>query len=63
MCYVLELFKTLNNCFPLLQWNSTETCDFVRDKLNEWDLTELIQRFEGKILSYNFAFFHMLYIS
>ncbi|XP_051243578.1 uncharacterized protein LOC127356108 isoform X4 [Dicentrarchus labrax] len=31
-----------------LQWNSRETCDFVRDKLTEWDLTELIQRFEDE---------------
>lgn len=26
-----------------------EACDFVQDKLTEWDLSELIQRFEGKI--------------
>ncbi|XP_059203360.1 uncharacterized protein LOC131982778 isoform X2 [Centropristis striata] len=31
-----------------LQWNSMETCDFVRDKLTEWDLSELIQRFEDE---------------
>lgn len=42
--------------FPLLQWNSMETCDFVRDKLTEWDLSELIQRFEGKVLCYSSAF-------
>lgn len=27
-----------------------KTCCFVRDKLSEWDLSELIQRFEGKVL-------------
>ncbi|XP_049418332.1 uncharacterized protein LOC125880098 [Epinephelus fuscoguttatus] len=31
-----------------LQWNSMETCDFVRDKLTEWNLSELIQRFEDE---------------
>ncbi|KAM3597487.1 uncharacterized protein V6R79_005250 [Siganus canaliculatus] len=31
-----------------LAWNCTETCDFVRDKLTEWDLKELIPRFEDE---------------
>lgn len=33
-----------------MQWNSLETCDFVRGKLTEWDLSELIETFEGKSL-------------
>lgn len=32
-----------------LQRKSMKTGDFVRDKLIEWDLAELIQRFEGKV--------------
>ncbi|KAK2893848.1 hypothetical protein Q8A73_016332 [Channa argus] len=31
-----------------LQWNSMKTCDFVRGKLTEWDLCEVIQKFEDE---------------
>ncbi|XP_035852374.1 uncharacterized protein LOC116059288 isoform X2 [Sander lucioperca] len=31
-----------------LQWNSMETCHFVQDKLTEWNLSELIHRFEDE---------------
>ncbi|XP_031695583.1 uncharacterized protein LOC116377955 isoform X1 [Anarrhichthys ocellatus] len=31
-----------------LQSSSTETCNFVREKLTDWDLSEFIQRFEDQ---------------
>ncbi|XP_039681438.1 uncharacterized protein LOC120574969 isoform X1 [Perca fluviatilis] len=31
-----------------LQWKSMETCHFVQDKLTEWNLSELIHRFEDE---------------
>ncbi|TDH02909.1 hypothetical protein EPR50_G00157500 [Perca flavescens] len=31
-----------------LQWKSMETCHFVQDKLTEWNLSELIYRFEDE---------------